>query len=68
MLIAKRRSNANLSGLWPSRMVVLHPSFDASFLVDLIEVLAHRIVQRRMVILDRQDPGRIMRKTRLTVS
>ena len=26
-----------------------------SFLVDLIEVLAHRLVQRRMVILDRHD-------------
>ena len=36
-------------------MVMSHPSFDTSFLVDLIEVLAHRLVQRRMVILDRQD-------------
>ena len=36
-------------------MVVSRPSFATSFLVDLIEVLAHRLVQRRMVILDRQD-------------
>jgi hypothetical protein len=49
-------------------MVMSHPSFDTSFLVDLIEVLAHRLVQRRMVILDRQDSGRVMRKTRLMVS
>ena len=45
-----------------------HPSFDTSFLVDLIEVPAHRLVQRQMVILDSHDSGQIMRKTRQMVS
>lgn len=36
-------------------MVVPHPAFGTSFFVNLIEVLAHRLVKRRMVVLDRQD-------------
>ena len=49
-------------------MVMSHRSFDTSFLVDLIEVLAHRLMQRRIVSLDGQNSGQIMRKTRQMVS